>query len=259
MRIGVTVPSFREDASPVDAAVLAERLGFDGVFVFDHLWPIGRPDRPSLSAMPLLGAIAAATDAVTVGSLVARIGLLPDPVLVASLRSLDTISGGRFVAGLGVGDHLSAQENLAYGIPYAPREERLSSLEGCASALMDCGVTVWIGGRARTIEIARDVGAIVNLWGAGPDEIASVRDDYATEVTWGGIAGQVPGQTDQTGRPSADDIAGNLSELGVAGATWAVCTWPAAGSTLEELAEAAGEARRRLADSSALRGGEGSK
>ena len=53
VRIGVTLPSFREDASAVDAAILAERLGLDGVFVFDHLWPIGQPDRPALSAMPL--------------------------------------------------------------------------------------------------------------------------------------------------------------------------------------------------------------
>ena len=46
MRIGVTLPSFRDDASAVDAARQAERLGLDGVFVFDHLWPIGQP-RPA--------------------------------------------------------------------------------------------------------------------------------------------------------------------------------------------------------------------
>lgn len=270
MRIGVTLPSFREDASAVDAAVLAEQLGLDGVFVFDHLWPIGRPDRPALSAMPLLGAVAAATDRVTVGPLVARIGLLPDDVLVASLRSLDRISGGRFVAGLGAGDRMSAQENIAYGIPYAPREDRLASLKGCAARLLDSGVTVWIGGRAQTIEIARDVGAIVNLWDAGPDELASVRADYGTEVTWAGTAGQSSdntggsrdnkgGSRDNKGQPSVGDIADHLTGIGVAGATWAVCTWPAAGSSPEVLAEAADAARRRLEDFSVLRTGEGSE
>lgn len=246
MRIGVTLPSFREDASAVDAAILAERLGLDGVFAFDHLWPIGRPDRPALSAMPLLGAVAAATDRVTVGSLVARIGLLPDAVLLASLRSLDRIASGRFVAGLGVGDHLSAEENRAYGIPYAPREERLASLERCATKLVGAGVTVWIGGRARTIEIARDVGAVVNLWEAGPDELASVRNDYATEVTWGGILGLDP---EQTGRTPVEQIADRLTELAVAGATWAVCAWPGAGVSPEQLGEAAEEVRLRLVDS----------
>lgn len=243
MRIGVTLPSFRDDASAVDSALLAERLGLDGVFVFDHLWPMGQPDRPALSAMPLLGAVAAATDRVTVGSLVARIGLLPDAVLVASLRSLGMISEGRFVAGLGVGDHLSAQENLAYGIRYAPREERLASLEDCAKRLMEFGVPVWIGGRARTIEIAKEVGAVANLWDAGPDEISSVRDDYALEVTWGGIAAKDP---DSKGQNSISQIADRLTEIGEAGATWAVCTWPAPGSSPEELAEAASEVRRRV-------------
>jgi alkanesulfonate monooxygenase SsuD/methylene tetrahydromethanopterin reductase-like flavin-dependent oxidoreductase (luciferase family) len=239
----VTLPSFRDDASAVDSAVLAERLGLDGVFVFDHLWPIGRPDRPALSAMPLLGAVAAATDHVTVGSLVARIGLLPDAVLLASLRSLQIISDGRFIAGLGVGDHLSAGENAAYGIRYAPHEERLASLKDCATRLIDFGVTVWIGGRARTIEIARDVGAVANLWGAGRDEIASVRADYAVEVTWGGIAGQDP---NSTGPPSVSQISDHLTEIAESGATWAVCTWPAVGSSPEMLAEAANTARGRV-------------
>ena len=246
MRIGVTLPSFREDATAVGAAILAERLGLDGVFAFDHLWPIGRPDRPALSAMPLLGAVAAVTDRVTVGSLVARIGLLPDAVLLASLRSLDLIASGRFVAGLGVGDHKSAAENIAYGIPYAPREERLSALERCAAELVEAGVRVWIGGRAQTIEIARDVGAIVNLWEAGPDELASVRADYTTEVTWGGILGPDP---EKTSRTPVEQIADRLTELGVAGATWAVCAWPAAGFSPEQLAEAADEARLRLVGS----------
>lgn len=230
----------------MDAAILAERLGLDGVFAFDHLWPIGRPDRPALSAMPLLGAVAAATDRVIVGSLVARIGLLPDAVLLASLRSLDRIASGRFVAGLGVGDHKSAEENLAFGIPYAPSEDRLASLARCASTLVETGVTVWIGGRARTIEIARDAGAVVNLWEAGPDELISVRTDFATEVTWGGILGLDP---QESGRTPVEQIADRLTELGTAGATWAVCAWPAAGFSPEQLAEAADEVRLRLVDS----------
>ncbi len=198
------------------------------------------------SAMPLLGSVAAVTERVKVGSLVARIGLLPDAILVASLKSLDLLSNGRFVAGLGVGDHLSAQENLAYGIRYAPSAERLESLKECATRLLEDDVTVWIGGRARTIEIARDVGAVANLWGAGRDELAAVRNDYGIEVTWAGTAGRY---SDEPLEPSVDATADHLTEVGVAGATWAVCTWPAPGSSPEQLAEVAGEVRRRLAAS----------
>ena len=73
----------------LDAARRAEELGLDGVFVFDHLWPLGAPERPALSAFPVLGAVAAATEpGAASGPLVARIGLVPDEVLVAELLSL---------------------------------------------------------------------------------------------------------------------------------------------------------------------------
>ncbi len=42
MRVGVTLPTFRDDAAALDAARRAEALGLDGVFVFDHLWPLGQ-------------------------------------------------------------------------------------------------------------------------------------------------------------------------------------------------------------------------
>lgn len=238
----MTLPSFRDDASAVDAARQAERLGLDGVFVFDHLWPMGRPDRPALSAMPLLGAVGAATAKVAVGSLVARVGLLPDDVLVASLESLDRICGGRFVAGLGVGDHLSAEENRAYGIPFAPRAERLESLRSCAAQLLRSGLTVWVGGRAQTVELVEELGAVVNVWDAGPEEVASIHSRDVIEVTWGGTAGRPPGGPQD---PSSSQMVDHLTGIGMAGASWAVSTWPA---DPEQFAQVAGEVRRRLED-----------
>ncbi len=60
VKIGITLPQFRDEAdTALEAARRAEELGFDGVFCFDHLWPMGRPDRPALSSAPLLGALAA--------------------------------------------------------------------------------------------------------------------------------------------------------------------------------------------------------
>ena len=83
MKVGITLPSFRDEAdSAIDAARQAESLGIDAVFCFDHLWPMGQPGRPALSSGPLLGALAASTSTIAVGTLVARIGLLPDDVLV---------------------------------------------------------------------------------------------------------------------------------------------------------------------------------
>ncbi|HEY4700455.1 MAG TPA: LLM class flavin-dependent oxidoreductase, partial [Streptosporangiaceae bacterium] len=74
MRIGITLPQFEHGADhALEAARRAESLGIDGVFCFDHLWPIGKPGRPALSSGPLLGALAASTSTITIGSLVSRV------------------------------------------------------------------------------------------------------------------------------------------------------------------------------------------
>ena len=227
MKVGVTLPQFRSDAdAALDAGRRAEELGLDGVFVFDHLWPMGRPDRPIVAAVPLMGALAAATGRVAIGSLVARIGLVPDDALVDELVAVADIAGGRFVAGIGTGDRLSAAENVAYGVPYAPAALRRRSLAWCARRLRDAGLTVWVGAGARvaagTREVAVETGASVNVWDTG---VAAVAGESEVEVTWGG---PVPG--------GARAIATRLGELAGAGATWAVCAWP---DSLEDVAEAA--------------------
>ena len=73
-RVGLTLPSFREEIDPLlDVAIAAERAGLDGVFAYDHLfrYGVGGEVRPALELAPALGALAAATDAIAIGSLVA--------------------------------------------------------------------------------------------------------------------------------------------------------------------------------------------
>jgi alkanesulfonate monooxygenase SsuD/methylene tetrahydromethanopterin reductase-like flavin-dependent oxidoreductase (luciferase family) len=224
VRVGVTLPTFRDDAAAIAAAQRAEELGLDGVFVFDHLWPMGAPARPALSAFPVLGAVAASTDRVCFGPLVARIGLVPDEILVAELLSLQFMAPGRLIAGLGTGDSKSAAENLAFGIPFDPPDERRVALRECARRMLDAGVPVWVGGGSpSTDELAVELGCAVNLWEGQLGAVAGMVP--RCEVTWGGpVAGEVP------------EIAQWLEEVAGAGATWAVCAWP---ESIEAVAEAA--------------------
>lgn len=226
MRIGTTLPQFRDEAdSALAAAREAEALGLDGVFCFDHLWPMGQPGRPALSSGPLLGALVAATSTIHVGTLVARIGLLPDDVLVAELAGLAALSGGRVIAGLGTGDRLSRAENDAFGIPFDPPEERRVRLASVAVALSARGIPVWVGGgHPSTNTLARTVGGAVNLWEGEVERVASLVA-AGFEVTWGG---SVPAD--------ADGLTACFQALARAGATWAVCGWP---GSLELVAEAA--------------------
>ncbi|HUP70045.1 MAG TPA: LLM class flavin-dependent oxidoreductase [Acidimicrobiales bacterium] len=231
MKIGITLPQFRDDAEPaLEAAVLAQSAGLDGVFVFDHLWPIGRPDRPALHGPTLLGAIAAATSKVAVGTLVARVGLVPDAVLVHQFATVRRIAGPRLIAGLGIGDHLSRPENEAYGVPLRPVAERRAQMASVCRSLRGLGVTVWVGGRApATRAIGRTEAGAVNLWQATPDEVAAEVSRGDAEVTWGGQVDLSPG----SGSGSGSGVTTLLSELAGAGAAWAVVapvgvSWPAA-------------------------------
>ena len=214
MKVGLTLPQLQEHPEAcIEVAALAERAGIDGVFAFDHLWAIGRPDRPALHGPSLLAALAVETERLVLGTLVARVGLLPDEVLVAALHTLDRISGGRLVAGLGVGDRLSEEENHAYGIAFPPAAARRASLAECCRRLRDLGIESWVGGlSAGTRAVGRAAADALNLWEVTPDEVAAeaTRPD-AVPVTWGGRVDV-----------SAVDVAAVLRSLALAGATWAV-------------------------------------
>jgi alkanesulfonate monooxygenase SsuD/methylene tetrahydromethanopterin reductase-like flavin-dependent oxidoreductase (luciferase family) len=233
VRVGITLPQFRDDPdAAIEVARHAEGSGLDGVFVFDHLWPIGQPDRPAIHSQALLGALAVETSSLALGTLVARVGLLPDAVLVHALDTANRVSGGRVIAGLGTGDHLSRAENIAYGVPFAPVADRLAALERCAVMCREKGMPTWVGGRSpRTREVAVRAADAWNLWGAPAEDLAAERD---VPVTWGG---QV--------RPD-DDLAVLLAGLAGAGATWAVLApvefeWAQA---VTAIASAAGVARQ---------------
>ena len=226
MKVGITLPQFRDEGdTALAAARRAEELGIDGVFCFDHLWPMGQPGRPALSSGPLLGALVASTSTIRVGTLVARIGLLPDEVLVEVLCGVQSLSGGRLVAGIGTGDRLSREENEAYGIPFESADVRRERLGSVATVVAAAGVPVWLGGgRPEMVALARATGAAVNVWQLGAEPVAALAAQ-GVEVTWGGPVGTTVGEASAV-----------LGAVAGAGATWAVCAWP---DSLEVVAEAA--------------------
>ncbi|HJV09621.1 MAG TPA: LLM class flavin-dependent oxidoreductase [Acidimicrobiales bacterium] len=257
LRIGVSLPQFRHDAeAAVDVARRAEAAGVDGVFVFDHLWPIGQRMRPALQSLTLLGALAVETERVALGTLVARVGLVPDAVLVHSLVTLHRMTGDRFIAALGTGDSLNREENEAYGVAFAPVADRVAALVDCCRRLRAAGVTTWIGGRSPAVRMAAANADAWNGWGT--DLATWEREAGAvapgTARTWGGqvLIGRTRSQADAKLRAhgprpglvagTVDDLTAHLDALATAGATWAVCAPLDVGTdpdAVEMLAEAA--------------------
>lgn len=114
-RWGVLLPTFdplRRAGAPevVVAARRAEELGFDGVWVGDHL----ACPAPCLEATICLAAAAAVTDRLTLGLSVMLLGLRPPAWAAKQLASLQLLSGGRLALGVGVGGEFP-QEFAAVG------------------------------------------------------------------------------------------------------------------------------------------------
>ncbi|MFH5212031.1 LLM class flavin-dependent oxidoreductase [Antrihabitans sp. NCIMB 15449] len=84
----------------------AESAGFDTAFVMDHFYQlpgIGEPDEPMLEAYTALGALATATQSIQLSTLVTGNTYRNPPMLAKTVSTLDVVSGGRAVLGIGAG------------------------------------------------------------------------------------------------------------------------------------------------------------
>jgi probable F420-dependent oxidoreductase len=149
LRVGIQLPEVeREVRWPeyVAMARAAEDAGFDAVHLGDHLLYRGdeRPERGPWDAWSLLAAIAAVTERVRLGPLVACLAFHPPGVLARMGAAVDEISGGRFVLGVGAGWNRTEFE--AFGIPYDRRVERFEEAFGIVRRLLS-GERVTLEGR----------------------------------------------------------------------------------------------------------------
>jgi alkanesulfonate monooxygenase SsuD/methylene tetrahydromethanopterin reductase-like flavin-dependent oxidoreductase (luciferase family) len=137
LRVGLILPMFSGDAGKVLAAATAsERLGYDGLFAFDHFFPPGASsDRPSLEAFTTLGSVAAATSRVSLGTLVTRTVLRPPGLLAKLAATVDAMSGGRMILAVGTGDPIDRPEHEAFGFPDLSVADRRANLAETVSAL----------------------------------------------------------------------------------------------------------------------------
>jgi probable F420-dependent oxidoreductase len=126
-RIGIQLPEVeREVRWPEYLAMAraAEEVGFDSIWVGDHLLyrGDGQRERGPWEAWTLLAALAAATERVELGPLVACAAFHPPGVIAKMAATLAEVSGGRFVLGLGAG--WNEEEFRAFGLPFDRRVSR---------------------------------------------------------------------------------------------------------------------------------------
>src|SRR5438132_3441922 len=226
LKVGLILPMFSGDPAKVLAAARAtEALGYDGAFAFDHFFPPGAaPDRAALEAFTMLAAVAATTQRVALGTLVTRAVLRPPGLVAKMVSTLDLISGGRMILGIGTGDPIDLPEHHAFGFPNLSVGERRAHLAETVSALKALfegrayegservqrlegplvpppiapgGPPVWIG--AQSDQVVRIAGRLAdgwNGWANPPEEFGrkakllheeAAQAGRVAEATWAGI------------------------------------------------------------------------
>ena len=124
IKLGLQIPNFSYGTGVAELfptviaqAKEAEAAGFDSVFVMDHFYQLpglGTPDQPMLEAYTALGALAAATERVQLGTLVTGNTYRNPTLLAKAITTLDVISQGRAILGIGTGWFELEHDSLGY-------------------------------------------------------------------------------------------------------------------------------------------------
>jgi alkanesulfonate monooxygenase SsuD/methylene tetrahydromethanopterin reductase-like flavin-dependent oxidoreductase (luciferase family) len=184
----------------VEIAQECERLGYDSIWVYDHLTPFWLPSGQSFECWTLLSALAQRTENIKLGSLVTNVNLR-NPALLAKMSStVDNISGGRLILGLGTGDRLSRNELISYGYEFGSLADRIARLRETILILRAMWTEdkptfdgkfyrirqavnfpkpkqkpyppIWIGGKYHKIlDIVAETAEGWNYWGLSPQDV----------------------------------------------------------------------------------------
>lgn len=124
IKLGLQIPNFSYGTGVAEIfptviaqAQEAEAAGFDSVFVMDHFYQLpalGTPDQPMLEAYTALGGLATATERVQLGTLVTGNTYRNPTLLAKAVTTLDVMSQGRAVLGIGTGWFELEHESLGY-------------------------------------------------------------------------------------------------------------------------------------------------
>jgi alkanesulfonate monooxygenase SsuD/methylene tetrahydromethanopterin reductase-like flavin-dependent oxidoreductase (luciferase family) len=222
--IGLILPTFVQDtvpswagpsgADPNPAAALAstaraaEEAGADALWACDHLFWHG----PSLECLVALTVAATATERVTLGSCVIQLPLRQSPAVAKQAASLQILSGGRLILGVGVGSHPGEYEQS--GVDYHTR-----------GRLLDAGINelrrAWASGQGVRRGDTEDAGAAryrqlpapppVPVWAGGSSEAALRRAAtladgwmplFLSPTEYGDAIDRLTKEVDRAGRPA---------------------------------------------------------
>jgi F420-dependent oxidoreductase-like protein len=281
MRIGLQIPNFTFDGPDTEIfdrvgalAVAAEESGFDSVYVMDHFYQLpalGGPDKPMLEAYTTLGAIAARTSRVKLGALVGGVTYRNPSLVAKAATTLDVISKGRAILGLGAAWYDVEHEGLGFDFPpvrermdrleeavqiiramfredapsFSGRHYRIKEARNVPRPIQSGGPPIMIGGggEKRTLKVVAAYADICNLFG-DPESIGHKLDvlrrhcddvgrDY-DDIVKSRLATLILAETDE----HAANLREQMARITARGTSWSVGTEKEILLQIEELQEA---------------------
>ena len=218
MRHAVNLPPFAPPETLVSLAVDAEQAGWDGVFFWDHMTWLPELRLHVHDPWVLLGAVAARTERVLLGTMVTPLARRRPWKVAKEITTLDHLSGGRAVLGVGLGAPAHAEFG-AFGEPSAARhradllDEGLAVLDGLLRGrvdhdgehyqvhtellprpVQDPRPPIWVAGESphrRPLRRATRWDGFVPLSGDGvltPDQVADYLDGAERPPVWDVVA-----------------------------------------------------------------------
>jgi F420-dependent oxidoreductase-like protein len=178
----------------LEQAKAAEAAGFGLVTVMDHLNQIpgiGQPDEPMLEAWSTLAALARETTTVRLGTLVTGVTYRNPALLAKTATTLDVISGGRAIFGIGAA--WFEAEHDAFGYPFPPVKERMDRLDealAIAKGMFEHERSTFHGSRSHVTDILnvpRPVqrgGPPILVGGGGEQRTLKIAAKYADMTHW---------------------------------------------------------------------------
>jgi F420-dependent oxidoreductase-like protein len=231
-KFGVQLPNF-SGFDPADLfehvaglASAADDTGFHSLWVMDHFFqlpPLGGPDQPMLEAYTLLGALATRTQRIQLGTLVTGVTYRNPGILAKIVTTLDVISGGRAI--LGIGGAWYDVEHQGLGVDYPADRVRLDML---AEAVQICramftGDDVSFAGQYFRLDHARNLprpvrpgGPQIMIGGGGEKRTLRLVAEYADFCNVTGDAATLARKVDVLHRHCAE-VGRNPADIGV---TW---------------------------------------